>query len=363
MFLALRDLRRGSRRFVLLGVVIALVALLSTVLSALATGLVTDGISGLRALPFDQLALQQGSEATFSRSVLRDDAVERFAAVPGAEATPLGVSFVNAASVDGGPSLDLALMGISADSFLVERPEGHEALEGEPGLILASELREEGVEVGDRYTLGGSNLELPVVGFTFAGTFGHAPIAFTSLETWQQVQFGDGSDGRFSAVALTGGSATDLESAAQATDTEVLTKQQAYAGSPGFTAETTTMTLIRSFLLVISALVIGAFFTVLTVQRTRQIGLLKAMGASNGYILRDGIGQMAILVIMSTVAGAALGSALVLVVGSGDAPVELTAKALATVVASLVLAGVLGSLVAFRRITKVEPAIALGVES
>ena len=41
MFLALRDLRRGSRRFALLGAVIALVAVLSTVLSGLATGLVT----------------------------------------------------------------------------------------------------------------------------------------------------------------------------------------------------------------------------------------------------------------------------------------------------------------------------------
>ncbi|MEI2699028.1 MAG: ABC transporter permease [Microthrixaceae bacterium] len=363
MFLALRDLRRGSRRFVLLGVVIALVALLSTVLSALATGLVTDGISGLRALPFERLALQDGAEATFSRSVLRPDTLASFEAVPGAEATPLGVSFVNAASIDGGPSLDLALMGISADSFLVERPEGHEALAGSPGLILASELRDEGVEVGDRYTLGGSNLELPVVGFTFAGTFGHAPIAFTSLETWQQIQYGDSADGRFSAVAISGGSEDDLEAVAEATGTDVLTKEQAYAGSPGFTAETTTMSLIRGFLLVISALVIGAFFTVLTVQRTRQIGLLKAMGASNSYILRDGIGQMAILVVLSTVTGAVLGSALVLAVGSGDAPVELTAKALATVVGSLVLAGVLGSLVAFRRITSVEPAIALGVES
>ena len=46
-------------------VVIALVALLSTVLSALATGLVTDGISGLRALPFDQ------------RTALRNDGKRR----------------------------------------------------------------------------------------------------------------------------------------------------------------------------------------------------------------------------------------------------------------------------------------------
>lgn len=362
MFLALRDLRRGARRFALLGAVIALVAVLSTVLSGLATGLVTDGISGLRALPFDRLALQEGAQATFSRSTLRPDALVPFQDLDGVEATPLGASFVNAAAADGGPSLDLALFGVAADSFLVTRDDARAALAGEPGLVLGSELEEEGVKVGDRYTLGGSEVELPVLGFTFAGTYGHAPIAFTSLETWQQIQYGNGADGRFSAIALDGGTPAQLDQVARATGLEVLTKSQAYAGSPGFTAETTTMSLIRGFLLIISALVIGAFFTVLTVQRTRQIGLLKAMGASNGYVLRDGIGQMTILVALATLAGVAIGTVVVALVGRGNAPVELNASSITTVAVSLVVAGVLGSLVAFRRITQIEPAIALGVE-
>lgn len=361
MFLALRDLRRGARRFALLGVVIALVAVLSTVLSGLATGLVTDGISGLRALPLDRLAFQKKAQATFSRSTLRPDALKAFRELDGVKATPLGASFVNAASTDGGPSLDLALFGVTPDSFLVERDDARAALTGAPGLVLASELEDEGVRIGDRYTLGGSDVELPVVGFTFAGTYGHAPIAFTSLETWQEIQYGDSADGRFSAIALAGDDAA-LERTADASDLDLLTKSEAYSGSPGFTAETTTMSLIRGFLLVISALVIGAFFTVLTVQRTRQIGLLKAMGAGNGYVLRDGIGQMTILVAAATLVGVGLGTAVVALVGRGDAPVELDPTSIATVAVSLVVAGVLGSLVAFRRITRIEPAIALGVE-
>jgi putative ABC transport system permease protein len=360
MFLAIRDLRRGVRRFVLLGVVVALIALLSTVLSALATGLVTDGISGLRALPFDRLALQEGAQATFSRSTLRPSDLARFEAVDGVEATPIGAGFVNAAAVDGGPSLDLAVFGIAPGSFLVTRPEARRALAGRPGLVLGRELEDQGVEVGDRYRLGGSELELPVLGFTFAGTYGHAPIAFVALDTWQQIQYGDGADGRFSAIALRGGDEADLERAAQGG--EVLTKAQAYAGSPGFSAETTTMTLIRGFLLVISALVIGAFFTVLTVQRTRQIGLLKAMGASNAYVLRDGIGQMTVLVTAATAVGVAAGAALVAVLSGGSAPVELDARAIATVALLLVGSGIVGSLVAFRRITNIEPAIALSAE-
>jgi putative ABC transport system permease protein len=360
MFLALRDLRRGFRRFVLLGVVVALVALLSTVLSGLATGLVSDGISGLRALPLDHLALQEGAESTFSRSTLGEDDLARLQDLPGVEATPLGAGFANAAAVDGGPSLDLAVFGIAPDSFLVTRPEARRALAGKPGLVLGQELQDEGVEVGDRYRLGGSELELPVLGFTFAGTYGHAPIAFVSLDTWQKIQYGGGGPSRFSAVALRGGSSAALDRAGSGMD--ILTKSQAYAGSPGFTAETTTMTLIRAFLLIISALVIGAFFTVLTVQRTRQIGLLKAMGASNAYVLRDGIGQMTILVVIATAIGVALGTGVVAALSRGEAPVELDLPAVLGVAGLLIGSGVLGSLVAFRRISGVEPAIALSAD-
>lgn len=362
MFVGLRDLRRGFRRFVLLGVVVALVALLSTVLSGLATGLVTDGISGLRALPFDRLVFQEGSDATFSRSTIRDEDLVEIRALDGVEATPLGVSFVNAAPVSGGPSLDLALFGVSADSFLVEREDARAALDGPPGLVLTSELQDEGVTEGDRYRIGGLDEELPVLGFTYAGTYGHAPIAFVSLEVWQRIQFGDGADGRFSAIAVHGGDAGDLDRTAEPLELEVLTKTAAYAGSPGYTAETTTMTLIRGFLLVISALVVGAFFTVLTVQRTRQIGLLKAMGASNAYIVQDSVGQMTVLVAVATTIGVAAGSLVITLLDGTDAPIELDARSIGTVALLLIGSGVLGSLAALRRITQVEPAIALGVE-
>ena len=362
MYLALRDLGRGMKRFLLIGIVIGLVAVLTTILSGLATGLVTDGISGLRSLSLTHLALQPGAQATFSRSTLDEQALQPFLDTPGIEVSPLGVSFLNARSTNGGESLDLAVFGVAPDSFLLTRPEAREAIDGPPGLVLSEELRKQGVEVGDTYSIGGSDLELPVLGFTFGGTYGHAPIAYVSLDTWRQINYGNADDDRFSAIAIRDTGGADLSAAATAAGVDVLTKEAAYQGSPGFAAETATMDLIRGFLLVISALVIGAFFTVLTVQRTRQIGLLKAMGASNGYILRDGIGQMTVLVLAATVIGTVVGTGLVALVARGDAPVELDPRSIVVSGLSLVIAGVLGSAVAMRRITKVEPIIALGAE-
>jgi putative ABC transport system permease protein len=361
MFLALRELRRGGRRFALIGLVVALVALLSTVLAALADGLVRDGTSGLRRLPLTHLAFQPGAKATFSRSILDQRALAAWRR-SGAEATPLGMSFVNAASADGGPSIDLALFGVAPGSYLLPNDEARAAMAGAPGLVLADEVRDEGVAVGDRYRVAGSDVDLPVLGFTFAGSYGHVPIAYVPLATWQDLTYGSDARGRFSAIALRHLGGVDVAATDRAAGTEAITKAAAYAGSPGYSAETATMTLIRGFLLVIAALVIGAFFTVLTVQRTREIGLLKALGASTAYVLRDGVGQLAVLVVAATAVGTAAGVGLVGALERGPVPVELTARSVGLSAAALVAAALAGSVVAFRRVARIEPALALGVE-
>ncbi len=363
MFLALRDLRRSARRFALVALVVALVAMLSTVLAGLADGLVRDGTSGLRRLPATHLAFQPHAEAVFSRSTLDDTALAQWRDQPNVDSSALGMSFVNAASTTGGPSIDLALFGVEPDSFLLPNQQASDALAGTPGLVLADELRDEGVKVGDSYRVAGSELELPVLGFTFAGSYGHVPIAYTSLSAWQELAYGNDPRGRFSAIALRSLGDTDVAAVDKAAGTDTITKVAAFNGSPGYTAETATMTLIRGFLLVIAALIIGAFFTVLTVQRTRQIGLLKALGASTAYVIRDGIGQMALLVIGATAVGTVAGAGLVLVLSGGPVPVELTGSTVATSAVALIVSGIVGSLVAFRRIAAIEPVIALGVEA
>jgi putative ABC transport system permease protein len=364
VFLALRDLRVARGRFVLIGSVIALVALMSTLLSGLATGLVDDGISGLRALPVSHLTFQRGAESSFSRSVLGPQELRVFEGVPNLRATPIGVSFVNAAS-GSGTSVDLALFGVDPGGFLAaesasaESDRGQLPLDG--GLVLSERLRGE-VEIGDQLEILGTDQALPVIGFTFAGTYGHVPIAYTSLATWQELVYGRDARGRFSALALQVDGPVDLAALDAEAGTETVTKVAAFNGSPGYTAETATMTLIRGFLLVISALVVGAFFTVWTVQRTRQIGLLKAMGASNLYVVRDALGQLAVVLAASILVGTFVGLLLGSLVGD-DAPFSLEAGSVIQSSVALAVVGMAGSLVALRRLTQIDPAISLSVEA
>lgn len=359
MYLALRDLRAGAGRFVLVGVVIALIGLLTTLLSGLATGLVDDGISGLRGLPLTHLAFAPGSESSFSRSTLRPRNLAPWQAAPGVEAAPLGVSFFNAKTA-AGDTLDLAVFGTPPGSFLAPPGEAQAALRGKAGIVLSKEFEAQGVRVGDELTIVGPDTTLPVLGFTYSGSYGHVDLAFTSLRTWQRLVYGDNAQGRFSAIALRG-DPSRFGALDRLAGTETESKAAAYAGSPGYAAETATMTLIRGFLLLISALIVGAFFTVWTIQRTRQIGLLKALGASNGYVVRDALGQLAILLVAATGVGVLVGLGLGQLVGGG-VPFSLQAGPVVGSAAVLVVLGLLGSLVAIRRITAVEPIIALGAE-
>lgn len=356
MFLALRELRVGRARFGLVAAVVGLIALMATLLSGLAVGLVDDGISGLRQLPLTDMALQDGAGAVFSRSTLDDDNLEPWTESD-IEVSPLGVTFLNART-ETSDTIDVALFGVPPDSFLAPDDRAREALAGSPGIVLSDRFQDQGIDVGDNLTIVGVDEVLPVLGFTYAGSYGHVDIAFSSLDTWQHLQYGDNANGRFSAIAINTDDTSGFDAIDARAGTTTMSKQAAYAGSPGYSGETQTMTLIRMFLLVISALVVGAFFVIWTVQRTQQIGLLKALGASNAYVVRDAIGQLAIILVIATAAGVLVGTGVGQFVG-GDVPFRLEAPAVLTTAASLIGLGLLGSVVALRRIVNVEPIIAL----
>lgn len=359
MYLAWRDLWVARGRFGLVGAVIGLVAVLAALLSGLATGLVDDGISGLRRLPLTHIAFQHGAGADFSRSILRQADLDGWAAL-GGDVAPLGVAFLNART-PAGSTVDLAVFGTPPGSFLAPDHRADDALRA-GGLVLSSEFAGHGIRVGDALTIVGPDVALRVLGFTYGGSYGHVGIAFTSLGTWQHLTFGDDHRGRFNALAIRDEGNLDLAALASRTGMEVYSKADAYSGSPGFAAESATMTLIRSFLVAISSLVIGAFFTVWTVQRTHQIGLLKALGASNLYVVRDALCQLAVVIVSATTIGVVVAVGIGALIG-GNVPFRLEPGSVISSALLLVAAGMVGSLVAMRRITGVDPAVSLAAQS
>ncbi|MBN1095534.1 ABC transporter permease [Blastococcus sp. TML/C7B] len=378
MFLGARELLFARGRFSLMGAVVALIALLVVLLSGLSTGLVNDGVSGLQRLPVTAFAFAADSktDSAFSRSVVTLDQVDVWAEQPGvAEAAPFGNALVNGSAVapDGvGTPVDLALFGVETDSFLAPTPADGADLGDDPtGIVISGTLVDDGVTIGDTIVLDRLGTELTVVGaLGEQHTYGHVDVAYVPLRTWQEVQAGarpgeeprEGAYTEATAVALAAEDGTDLDVAAgdEAADTRTLTLEESFGGSPGYTAETSTLSLIEGFLFVISALVIGAFFTVWTINRRHELAVIRAMGATSGYLVRDTVAQAAVVLVVSTGVGVLVGLGVGALLSGSAMPFALEAGPITGAALALVVLGLLGAAAAATRISRIDPLTALG---
>jgi putative ABC transport system permease protein len=377
MFLALRELRFARGRFTLMGIVIALISVLVVMLSGLSSGLVNDGVSGLKSMPATAFAFDEGTmtDNAFSRSVVDDEQLAVWQDAEGvAEAEPMGVNIVNGVT-DDDTQIDLTLFGVEPAGFLTPQVSSGDGLGAVGGIVVSEPLRDAGISVGTVITLDRLDVELTVVGFTQGqATFGHVDVAYLPIDTWRLIVAGQSQPGAptqeqvdaldfaySSVVALKAadGAEIDFEAVDADAGTTTMTLTEAFNASPGYEAETLTLSMIQVFLYVICALVVGAFFTVWTIQRTHDIAVLRAVGASSRYLLRDSLAQAAILLIGFTAIGVAAG------VGMGalmpDAmPFDLEFEPIAVASVLTIVLGLIGAAVAVVRITRVDPARALG---
>ncbi|WP_149204643.1 ABC transporter permease [Actinotalea subterranea] len=376
MFLAWRELWFARSRFGLMGAVVGLVAVLVVMLSGLSSGLVNDGVSGLKKLPVTAFAFDDGTavDSAFSRSTVDRDQLAAWSAQDGvAEAALFGNQLVNAEGANG-EAVDLALFGVEPDSFLAPAPDAvadGEGLGDATGIVVSDTVTELGLGVGDTVTIERLGTELTIVGVLDGQhTFGHVDVAYVPLETWQEIHSGalPGTEVRpeaydeATAVALSVADGAELDTAAGDSDAATMTVplDESFDGSPGYAAETLTLNLIQLFLYAISALVVGAFFTVWTIQRKHEIAVARAMGASTGYLVRDALGQAAVVLVVSTVVGMAVGVGFGALMTSTPMPFALEAGPLAVAAALLVGLGLLGAAASVGRIAHVDPLTALG---
>jgi putative ABC transport system permease protein len=284
----------------------------------------------------------------------------------------------NARMLNDDPLDDVVLWGIEPGSFLEPAViEGEQLGKVENGVIISKLLVDRGLEIGDTFILDRVLTELKVIGIVAEFNIGHVPIVYTPLRKWQEATYGPPGGpppgeklpsvlfDYATIIALQlerEGDPAVLATADMDLGTLIIDKDSAYEASSGYKEEVQTVQMIQGFLIMISALVIGSFFTVWTIQRTREIGLVKALGGSNWYLLRDALGQAVILMVL----GASIGTAVALWLGQrfvdSGFPFVLDLGAAVSSSVLLVVAGLIGSAISIRLITRIDPIIALGTE-
>ncbi|GAB16232.1 putative ABC transporter permease protein [Arthrobacter globiformis NBRC 12137] len=372
MFLALRDIRFAKGRFALMGGVVALITLLLVMLSGLTAGLGDQSTSAIAKLgtgtggaskPVDTIVFGAPGagepKASYTESAVTAAQLDVWKRVPGVDAAgAVGISQARlqaggSGSAAGGTA-NVAVFGVAADGGLAPAAVA-------PGTVVVGSTvaRDLELTVGDTASVGGS--DLTVSGVVEDQWYSHTSVVWTALPDWSRLaHITDPQQlGTVLAVSYRDGSSVDESAANAAARTVTASRTDSFQALGSFKSENGSLMLMQAFLYGISALVIVAFLTVWTVQRTRDVAVLKALGGSVSYVLRDALTQAAIVLL----AGAGAGGALGILGGSfaaQAAPFLLTPATTLLPVLGIIVLGLAGAALAVRRVTKVDALIALG---
>ncbi|MFC4125858.1 ABC transporter permease [Nocardia rhizosphaerae] len=343
MFVALRDLRAARGRFLLITAVVLLVAVLVSFLSGLTAGLAHQNISAVQGIAADRVVFAEtGADPSFDSSVLTEEQVARWQSA--ATVTPIGISRARAEHAGASPE-QVAVFGGDASAF-----SNHPATA--PGSVVLSSgaARELSADTGDTVLLAGH--EFTVADVAGDEWYSHTPVIWTSMADWQAAS---PRSGAATVLAVTG-DAPKLDAEA---GTRTIPASEAVEAIGSYQAENSSLTLMTVLLFAISALVIGAFFTVWTVQRQPDIATLKALGATTGSLVVDALAQAAIVLVTGVTIG--LGITALAAQLLGDAlPFVLSPATTLMPALALIVLGLAGAAVALRFLFTTDPLTALG---
>lgn len=126
--------------------------------------------------------------------------------------------------------------------------------------------------------------------------YAHFPVMWVDTTTWQEISHTD-AVGTVLLVDAATADVWDTEEVArttQQTSAIVTDLPDSFAGLAAYSSEQGSLRAMQGFLYGISALVTIAFLSVWTLQRFRDIAILRAMGASKRYVVVDELTQSAI---------------------------------------------------------------------
>lgn len=375
MYLSFRDITFAKGRFALIGGVVGLITMLLVLLTGLTNGLSQQNTSALERLDASQIVFSAPAETegdpSFAESGITAAELDLWEDALGVDAVErLGVTQTRAETIgheaeesSGRAATSVAVFSVEEDTALAS---GLEVIEGQAhpgaGEVILSSVIAEDLDLAPGDTLRLSSSELTVAGVVEDEFYSHVPVVWTSIEDFAGIAH-LGEDNVASALAVpasVGGLSTEVLSTVNDQAGTVSTDTRgAFNALPAYQSERGSLLTMQGFLYGISALVVVSFLTVWTIQRTRDLAVLRALGSSRSYLVRDALTQASVVVLLGALTGGVAAWAGGLVIGNA-VPFLLTPWTVAAPVCGVFALGVAGATLTTRRVARVDPLLALG---
>ncbi len=376
-YLAIKEIWRSRGRFLLVSLVIALITLLVLFIAGLGEGLGNGNREYVSKLDAQLIAFLEKSDFSISGSRLSRSTLAQIRRVEGVEdAGPIATSNT-VILLPEGEVLKVSMLGVEPG-----RP-------GEPKVVqgrgLSTDLAREvvidrnvvvrsNIKLGDQITIRSTQgakdefYTLTVVGIAEGQSFFLAPAIIVPYFTWDRVRPKSAAEmqqpsNTMNVVAVRLKDPAQMASMTallqtQVSGIEVTDIPTTIANLPGYTAQQSTINTQGVFTLLIGVLVIGGFFQIQVLQKVPQIGVLKAIGSSNGMVGAASIIQ----IILVTALGVAIGGFFTFIFSLSfppTVPIIFNGQATLLAVLALLIIGPLGGIVSIRYAVRIEPLKAL----
>ncbi|MGE7765159.1 ABC transporter permease [Peribacillus sp. NPDC096540] len=365
MFLAIRELKHSKLRYLLIGLIMILVALLVFIISGLANGLSSDNASSIQNMNADYFVMEHDSKNKLNRSIIsmeKLDEIRDSSDVKAAEG--LGQMMTTLNKIGSTEKTDVTIFATNANGILAPKViEGRNYNNKKQGEVVADRsLKEVGYKLGDSLKDDMSGKVLTIVGFTEKQSYSHSPVVYMNVKGWQEINPALKNQGNDSISTI----AVQMDSKAEENvreslpeDLTLISKDESLQSIPGFKEEQGTLTMMIAFLFVIAAFVLAVFFYVITLQKTNQFGVLKALGANTSYLAKSIVGQVMLLAVACIAISVALTYGVTLIMPEGM-PFELSTSLVIKYSVLLLFVSVLGSLLSLYRVAKIDAIEAIG---
>jgi putative ABC transport system permease protein len=367
MFLALREMRHSKARYLLIMVIMLLVSFLVLFVTGLARGLAYANISAVENMPANYFVVQGDADQTFRRSQLTDAELQNVRSVVGENnASSLAIQMSTVTAKDTDFKADVTFFAVDMNGLVAPNViEGDKITnESKGSVIVDRDLERKGIKIGSVIRDQATGVEFNVVGYVKDSSYSHTPVVYINNQDWQAMRQGvnqgeASSSVPFNVIALHADADQVAKISSDVKNVEVITQKEAISNIPGYSAEQGSLLMMIVFLFVIAAFVLAVFFYVITIQKTSQFGILKAMGTKMSYLAWSVVGQVMILAVSS------LCISLLLTFGMNKAlpdsmPFQLEPSTILLTSALFVGMSLLGSLISVAKVAKVDALEAIG---
>ncbi|WP_223701685.1 ABC transporter permease [Sutcliffiella deserti] len=351
MFLAIRELSSSKLKYILVGVILTAILFLLFFMNGLASGLSNADSSSIKNLPADFVMMNETADGNLTKSEIDEGKTQKiYEQIDVNHSTPLTITMSSIKS--DGQLTDVVYFALNPHHNTMPN-----VMEGKPvneisnnEVIVDSSIKNQGYDLHDTFYDENLGVEFKIVGFFENQTLNHLPVVYTSISHWKERELRNHDKNN---AILYYGEQVELQGY------DVLTVEETVNAIPGYSETQGSLLMMITFLFIISAFISTVFFYVITIQKSNQFGVLKAIGANTRFIAKGIIMQVVLITFIS------FGFSLISISGMtqllpAEMPFELSISLILLTGLLFLILNIVGSLLSVYRIAKVDALEAIG---